>query len=300
MTDAYNYDDLEPLPLNLEGVNIATIMYSDEYKHTLGLLRALQAKKEYSDRALALTADAIALNAAHYTLWQYRYHNVIELKKDIDAELNWVEDIAIDNPKNYQIWHYRQMLLEYWGKKDAKREFPIIETMLDDDTKNYHVWSYRKWVVQWTGQWEQELSFVEKFIERDVYNNSAWSHRFFAVFGLGLDQVTDQVFEREVKYAKEQIALAPHNVSSWNYLIGVFNKLNKPLAPLKDFASQYATITDSMTPIQSIPALELLTKIYKTSEPDLAIKGYELLGSKYDTIRRNYWDYQKSLIVQTN
>lgn len=265
----------------------------------MGLLRALQTNEEYSDRALFITEEAIKLNAAHYTVWQYRYHNIVNLKKDLNKELDWVEGIAIDNTKNYQIWNYRQLLLKLQENPDTKREFPLIEVMLDDDSKNYHVWSHRKWLVKFFNKFDAELDFVDKLIEEDVYNNSAWSHRFFAVFGdakINNKDITDEIFERELEFTKDKISIAPQNVSSWNYLVALFEETGKDLSQLKSFALQYADVlaqNADIEKIKSVPALETLAKIYTKSDPQLAFKGYDLLAIKYDKIRKNYWDYKK-------
>ncbi|CCH41018.1 hypothetical protein BN7_555 [Wickerhamomyces ciferrii] len=299
----YNWDDIEPLPIDVEGVQVSQILYSDEYRQVLGLLRALQSQKEYSERALFITQEAIKLNAAHYTVWQYRYHNIIELGKDIEEELEWVEDIALDNIKNYQIWNYRQLLLKKQETPNPKKEFPLIQVMLDDDPKNYHVWSHRKWLVQFFNKYDEELPFVDYFIEHDVYNNSAWSHRFFTIFSQvekSGKAITDEIFEEEVEYTKDQIKIAPQNVSSWNYLIGLYESSGKELSNLEEFVLTYANVLNEgsdLESLKSIPALEILIKIYSKSNKSLASKGYDLLSTKYDPIRKNYWEYQKKQIT---
>lgn len=285
----YSFDDIEPLPLVIERNPVSTILYTDEFKEVMGIFRALQEREEYSERALYMTEKVIELIAAHYTVWQYRYGLIVKLGKDIHEELDWVEQIALDNTKNYQIWGYRQLLLKQSGEKNMRRELPLLEMMLSEDSKNYHVWSYRKWCVQWCEDWSYELPFVAKMVGDDVYNNSAWCHRFFVVS----HELSDGVLEREIKYTQEQIALAPKNESAWNYLVGVLEKAGKPLSHIQEFVSQYAQLDGE---VKSMPALEVLTKIYKDSDPVLALKGYELMGSKYDTMRVKYWEYQRSLI----
>jgi protein farnesyltransferase/geranylgeranyltransferase type-1 subunit alpha len=272
----------------IENNSVATILYSDGFKHLMGLFRALQKNKEYSERALFLTSKVIEVIAAHYTVWQYRFDNIIALKKDINEELDWVEQIALDNPKNYQIWGYRQLLLKHSRQKVLQRELPILDIMIADDSKNYHVWSYRKWIVQWCDDYSHELAFVDKCLKSDVYNNSAWCHRFF-VIAHSLANWDD-----ELEYVKRQIEISPKNESSWNYIVGLFDKYEKPLSSLESFALSFANLDDEH--IESVPALEVLVKIYKEQNTRRALKGYELLSSKYDTIRSKYWEYQKGLI----
>jgi protein farnesyltransferase/geranylgeranyltransferase type-1 subunit alpha len=73
------------------------------------------AANEYSDRALALTETVIELNAAHYTAWHFRRQCLFALNKDLAAELEFTEQVALNTPKNYQIWHHRRAVVEQYG-----------------------------------------------------------------------------------------------------------------------------------------------------------------------------------------
>lgn len=64
------WSDIEPLPQDDGGPNpLAAIAYTDGYAEAMAYLRAVMAKNEMSDRALALTDDIIEMNPAHYTVW---------------------------------------------------------------------------------------------------------------------------------------------------------------------------------------------------------------------------------------
>lgn len=64
------WDDIIPLPQDDGGqYTLAAIAYTDEYSEAMSYLRAIMAKNEMSERALALTEDIIDMNAAHYTVW---------------------------------------------------------------------------------------------------------------------------------------------------------------------------------------------------------------------------------------
>ena len=99
--------DIEPIPLDEgpgPGPSLAAITYTEHYSTCMSYLRAVMAANEYSERALDLTADIIAINPAHYTVWLYRAKIVAELGKDVVDELRWVEGWAEKSLKNYQIW----------------------------------------------------------------------------------------------------------------------------------------------------------------------------------------------------
>ena len=69
-SDDRTWDDIVPLPQDDGGPNpLAAIAYTDDYSEAMSYLRAIMAKNEMSERALALTEDIIDMNAAHYTVW---------------------------------------------------------------------------------------------------------------------------------------------------------------------------------------------------------------------------------------
>lgn len=272
---------------------LCQILYLEDYKATMATLREHLEQKIYTEEALKLTEEVLELLASHYTTWQYRYTIVKHLKKDLFEELDWCELVALDNEKNYQIWNYRQRIIEdilldpeSAAKFEYKREFPILRMMLQQDLKNHHVWSYRKWFVDRFELYDDpaELEFVESAIDTDLRNNSAWTHRFF------LKAKSERGFEGEVDFCKLKIDICPQNPSSWNYLTGIFKKTGGKLADLKEFCLKYGDVTKDK--IGSTFAVENLAEI-AIEEKDFAEarKLYGLLAEKYDPIRANYWNY---------
>jgi len=83
--------------------------------------RALSAAGEKSERGLELTETIIRLNPAHYTVWlappksvhsrcvrltdrNYRMQILLELKQDLEVELELMNEFARENLKSYQVW----------------------------------------------------------------------------------------------------------------------------------------------------------------------------------------------------
>ena len=176
-------------------------------------------------------------------------------------------------------------------------ELPFLARMFAKDAKNYHVWAYRQWLVRHFEIWDAELPCIESLIRADVRNNSAWNHRWFVNFGReDGKQIEDSIYEREILFAQSAIVQAPQNQSPWSYLMGVVKKRGDGLTQLKDFAGDFADI-DKEDEVKSSHALECLATIWaKEKEVMKATKALNLLGSKYDPIRKNYWDYRKSLL----
>lgn len=284
------FADVVPLPVDETGPQLAAIMYTDEYRRVFGLLRALMDRAEYLARALALTAAAIDLNAAHYTAWQYRFHIVVRTQRDVLEELDWCEQVATENLKNYQIWNYRQLVLQHGLDHGvavgAHRELPLMAAVLDEDEKNYHVWLYRKWVVRTFGLFHDpaEWAFVDLMLERDVWNNLAWNHRFFLAVEGGLAIPAGRAVA-EVDYIKRHMAHAPQNPLVWNYAEGVCRAASLPLSTFADVAAQYGNPSS----VESVAAVAWAARLAPVDE---ANRLYTLLATEVDPVRRGYWNSQ--------
>lgn len=278
---------------------LCEILYTAEYAETMASLRDFLERKVYTLEALELTSKALGLLASHYTTWYYRFEIVKHLQLDLFSELDWCEEVALDNEKNYQIWNYRQLVvsailsLPAAAQFDPHRENPVMAVMLDLDPKNHHVWAYRKWLVQQCNRFDdaEEMRYVEAHLDRDVRNNSAWVHRFFLVFGAE-GAVLPAVFARERHYAEEKIHLCPQNPLAWTYLRGAHARSGAPLVELRPVALQYVRLGE-LPEVESSYALELLAAISEAEgDAGAARKYYGLLGDTYDPIRANYWAYR--------
>jgi protein farnesyltransferase/geranylgeranyltransferase type-1 subunit alpha len=283
---------------------------------------------EHSPRCLRLTEHIIGMNAAHYTVWLYRAANVFALQLPIPDEIAWLNRVALENLKNYQIWHHRHLLVENHYPTIASSpaaisafaasERAFLRRILAADTKNYHVWSYRSYLTNKLGLFSDpdELADIERMVDDDVRNNSAWSHRFFLVFsdpayatpGLAATEpdpaVPAAVVDREVGYAQEKIRLAPQSQSGWNYLRGVLVKGGRKLATVETFAAEFVSGLGEEgeegggeEEVQSTHALDLLAEIYaEKGEKEKADLSLRRLGQKWDRIRIGYWEWRRKCL----
>jgi len=132
---------------------------------------------------------------------------------DFVKELNWARRFAAHNPKNYQVWHHRACLLELLGE-------PLDELvqMIGDfqqEPKNYHAWQYRQWILKrFGGSVEDEMMLIDELLRLDMYNNSAWNHRWFIRKTL---QCRTDWHGVDLAVVEEKLAKDPKNSSAVNY-----------------------------------------------------------------------------------
>lgn len=275
------------------------------------------AAEECSPRCLRLTEHVISMNPAHYTVWLYRFKIVQTLQLPVPEEIEWLNQVALANLKNYQIWHHRHLLLDYYFpsiaddedtiKTLARTETQFINSMLEEDTKNYHVWSFRQYLVTKLGMWNiTELAATQNLIEDDIRNNSAWAHRFFLVFSDPSISTPDlpatahdpkvpaSIIDREVDYAKGKVALAPQNQSSWNYLRGVLAKGGRSVSDVREFSEQFVSnLGEDGEDVKSSHALDLLVDVYREAgDVGKAKLCLQRLWEKWDPVREGYWKYR--------
>ena len=290
----------------------------------MGYLRAVMAAGEHSPRVLNLTEHIINLNAAHYTVWLYRASTLFALNFSMKSELVWLNDISLDNQKNYQIWHHRQLLIDNLYpaissdpaalKELAESEIDFMTQMFNEDAKNYHVWSYRQYFVRKLVLFndKNELKSVEALLRMDIRNNSAWSHRFFLVFSNPSystpdskatehdPKIPDEIIDREIEFGKAATFEAPQNQSPWNYIRGVLRKGGRKVSSLESFAGEFVKISDEgEEDIRSSHGLDFLADCWsEKGEQKKADKALALLAERYDPIRKNYWEWRRQLLKE--
>lgn len=318
------WDDVIPIPQDEPEGALARIAYPDSYAEAISYLRAVMAVSEYSPRTLRLTEHVISMNPAHYTVWLYRFSIIKSLGLSIPDEIAWLNEVALSNLKNYQIWHHRQLLIDAHYpsvvddavavKKLGKSETDFISRILEEDTKNYHVWSYRQYLVAKLGLWTPaELGATQNMIEDDLRNNSAWSHRFYIIFSSPVHSTPDipptahdakvptAIIDRELSYTREKILLAPQNQSSWNYFRGVLVKGARGLQGEEEFVGQFVDkIGEEGEVVRSSHALDFLADAYaEKGDVEMAKLCLGRLAEKWDVVREGYWKYRVGELQKT-
>ena len=123
---------------------LAEITYPQEYSRLIAEFNSLT---DASLNGLKVMQDILQdYNPAHYTVWKRRWEFIISLNYNLQAELEWITSLLFENPKTYQIWNYRQKIINL--TLDPTDELLIVAEILKDDSKNYHAWAYRQWIIK--------------------------------------------------------------------------------------------------------------------------------------------------------
>jgi hypothetical protein len=120
---------------------------------------------------------------------------------------------------------YRRAVVEDSGFHQKELEFTA--RVLSVDEKNYHAWSHRQWAILTYDLFDGELAFVDTLLEKDLFNNSAWNQRWFAVhkgMQVAAGAIDEGSLRREIEYTFERVDRSPDNESAWSYLRGLYTR----------------------------------------------------------------------------
>ncbi|KAI7905652.1 uncharacterized protein BX663DRAFT_429950 [Cokeromyces recurvatus] len=217
-------------------------------------------------------------NPAHYTVWNYRQQVLFALNSDLQKELDYIDEIAPDQIKNYQVWHHRQVIVDRLNNGD--RELQFINTILEEDPKNYHGWSYRQWVVKRFNLWEHELAFTNDLLVYDVRNNSAWNYRYYILFN-NPKAPSNELIQSEIK---------------------LYEKTNKPFKEMEPFIKQLIE-SNTQSPFLLIAYIDIYeqnARLENKSIDPVALEMCKELAEKQDPIREKYWNFKKKMLEELN
>lgn len=193
-----------------------------------------------SKAALECTQKVIEINEGHYTAWytgllvtfsnylrSFRRKVLFSFKDRslLENELDFIKEFTLETPKNYQLWQHRQIIVERIDNPEVfLKDLEDTKVQLSLDAKNIHCWQYRQWIVSKVmgdnDVLRYELKYTELLLKDDVYNNSAWNHRYFLIkasesYNANKDQCLMDEFDAIIQFLDKSYE---DNECFWNYL----------------------------------------------------------------------------------
>lgn len=171
--------------------------------------------------------------------------------------------------------------------------------IFSSDSKNYHAWSYRLWFIERFELWDEELDFVDFFLnEQEVTNNSLWSYRYF--LKSKRCPFTKELVEEELQYAQQLLEKKDMmNEAAWVYLKGWLAltkeeegiKGNTRRWPILDFPELKTWCLRLLESNRDNRFLYILLADIAVAEGDkeTAIEYLKVLRTVVDRLRENYY-----------
>lgn len=312
------WKDVTPVPQNDGPSPLAVIRYPPGFEEVHGYFRAIQQRNETSQRALQLTAHVIEHNSANYTAWYYRRRCLKELATELDDEREFTDKWARDCPKNYQVWYHRRWLISEIaarkraeGRPEAEEEILAmareelgyhLECMqVNNDYKNYNGWSHRQFILQQFDLWQEELPFVEKLLQEDIRNNSAWNHRYTVVRNQ-CSPLTDAVRTREIQFAMDSIRKCANNECAWNYLAAYLGTGSdkvpwSSMPEVEALCGEVLEVAKEQDEFCRFAAQTMAEICEAKGDVPSALAQYENLQGE-DRIREKYWCWKADLLTK--
>lgn len=192
-------------------------------------------------------------------LRSFRRKILFSLKKSLDEELEFIQAFTIETPKNYQLWQHRQIIVERMASVEvAANDLEATKFQLSLDAKNIHCWQYRQWLLRHFGlPIDSELEYTETLLKNDVYNNSAWNHRYFLIKNVENYKNDDLIeeFNKILSFLNES---TENNECFWNYLAALINDC--PLLSMDSVISKLTELIGSPDQTKNHLYLEFLSR----------------------------------------
>lgn len=203
------------------------------------------------------------------------------MKKSLDEELEFIQAFTIETPKNYQLWQHRQIIVERMAStKTAAMDLEATKFQLSLDAKNIHCWQYRQWLLRhFNLPIEPELEYIKELLKNDVYNNSAWNHRFFLIKN-SEEGFKIEEFENILSFLNGS---NEDNECFWNYLAALLNEC--PLLTIDYVISKLKEIVGSPDQTRNYLYLRFLSRFNLENHENICEKLKDL-----HPINRAYWN----------
>jgi len=282
---------ITPVPQFSENVKVLKIKYKEKERKLMDIFRAVFLSKEISLRVYELTSLVIMFFPTNYVAWVLR-RECLDKVKEIDPyqELLWLDDIMVENQKNYQIWHHRKLLIEKIN--DCSHEKIVLDSVFQYEPKNFHAWTHRIWMIRRFNNVEGEFDFIDKMLKNDIKNNSVWNFRFFLVQFINNNKLNKDIIEKEIKYAIKAIKEQPINECPYCYIRGYITKFGYKYNDFSFVKEELEKIVEKNE--NDSYRLMFLLDYYEEEKNENKFNEMSEKLIKIDYIRKNYYRWRKS------
>lgn len=197
--------------------------------------------------------------------------------------MEFIRAFTIETPKNYQLWQHRQIIIERMNSVEvAAQDLEVTKHQISNDSKNIHCWQYRQWLLcHFNLPFESELEYTETLLKSDVYNNSAWNHRYFLIKECKIIEEFDKILSF-LNASNED------NECFWNYLAALVNDCS--LLSIESVITKLTEIIGSPVHTRNYLYLRFLSRFN--------LENHEIICERLKDlhpINRAYWN---SLLIQ--
>jgi len=229
----------------------------------------------------------------------FRRKCLVELSLPVQNELDFIEETAGGNPKNYQMWFHRRELCSK-NPQLALGEIAYSSRVLNHDAKNYHAWSHRQWAIIVAGNFDEDLGFTHALLDKDGRNNSAWNHKWFLVTQGSSLQLSKEALLEQLSELGPFLSAAPSNEAAWNYFKGLLQQkaaIDEQVQGAAEAVHSAAQLSQASLGDKSNAAQPLAAKLHllqlrkKASGESLAAEFRQACSEliAVDPIRARYW-----------
>jgi len=138
-----------------------------------------------------------------------------------EQELKLTKDCISRNPKSYPSWHQRKWLLERIPNPNFLKEMSLCASFLQQDERNFHCWNFRQFIVRKLNVApEEESQFLDKKLDQNFSNYSAWHYRSKLLPALvpdGNPEAKLAILTSELEKVEQIVFTEPDDQSVWWY-----------------------------------------------------------------------------------
>ncbi|EGG18505.1 hypothetical protein DFA_03999 [Cavenderia fasciculata] len=160
-----------------------------------------------------------------------------------EQEIKLLNLVFTKHPKSGEAWCHRRWVLNHAPHAfNLELELVVCKRVGEIYPRNYYAWTHRWWALNRPNQLTcqnliEDLNRVEKWVERNVSDHSAYHHRYLilvqlfkdhVVFGWTLNQVYE-IWTNEMRFTDKYIHLYPAHESLWCHKRALYLYWNKEI-----------------------------------------------------------------------